>query len=44
MVEVLCGKCGHAWDYKGKAFFCQCPRCRVLQRLSEIVVKKDGDE
>lgn len=42
MTKTKCPRCGHEWNYTGKAWWITCPRCRKL--FKNEAIKDAGKE
>lgn len=41
-MEIVCYKCEHEWNYKGKSkFYITCPSCYLKLSLKKLGVTKD---
>ncbi|MFW9873005.1 MAG: hypothetical protein ACFFG0_07900 [Candidatus Thorarchaeota archaeon] len=39
IMELICYKCSHKWDYKGKSKYLTCPNCLYKIRLDKAMIK-----
>lgn len=37
MKKLICQRCGHEWEYKGKSkYFTSCPQCKTSVKVNRI--------
>ncbi|MEM0288097.1 MAG: hypothetical protein QXG05_08035 [Nitrososphaerota archaeon] len=44
MVLVMCQRCKHVWDYKGKAVYASCPSCFTKVNVEKRSLKATKEE
>ena len=35
-MKIKCPRCDYEWEYKGKMYYCQRPRCRKSIKVLEV--------
>jgi tRNA(Ile2) C34 agmatinyltransferase TiaS len=44
-MEIICLRCNHKWDYKGKSeWYASCPKCRTtinVKKIKETTIIKE---